>query len=101
MVQGLSHNNFIQGMEKELERTGQISDLLWRLSWQEMDTEGEENVSSFHGQMNGRAQKEQWNMNRLGEVGDHEVCLLWECEGRYVEWPDGYIWVLSSQEKFL
>lgn len=65
MVQGLSHNDFIQGMEKELERTEQISDLLWRLSWQEMDTEGEENVSSFHGQMNGCAQKEQWDMNRL------------------------------------
>lgn len=40
-----------------------------------MDTEGKGNVSSFHAWMNSCAQKEQWNMNRLGEIRDHEVCF--------------------------
>lgn len=40
-----------------------------------METEGEGNVSDFHGQMNGGTQKEQWNMSSHGEVGDHEVCF--------------------------
>lgn len=40
-----------------------------------MESEGEGNVSSFPGQINGGTQKEQWNMDMFGDVGDHEVCF--------------------------
>lgn len=39
-----------------------------------MEREGEGNISSFHEQMNGGTQKELWNMNMFGEVGNHDIC---------------------------
>lgn len=40
-----------------------------------MESEGEGNVSSFHGLTNGGSQKDQGNMNKLGEVANHQVCF--------------------------
>lgn len=40
-----------------------------------MESEGEGNVPSFPGQINGGTQKEQWHMDTFGDVGDHEVCF--------------------------
>lgn len=64
-----------------------------------MESEGEGNVSSFHGLVNGGAQKEQWNMDKLGEVGNHQVCFGNLRVHMLNDLMDIYIWVLSSEEK--